>query len=82
MKAGNSDFANCKFPSNSSGANVMQTDMAVNVVARQLANGSDVQITTSVHTTYPGMPMLQASDEDCASNGVIEKRIADAITRP
>lgn len=83
---GNGDYMNCKFPKGSIGGNTMETDLTVSVIARPAASGgSDVQISELVHTSYPGMAgtglegATPANDEDCASNGMIEKKIADAI---
>jgi len=85
-KSGNGAYANCKFAEGSSGANLMETDLVVSVVARPATNGgADVQITGTVRTSYPGMAgtgletAMPSNDEDCASNGTIEKKIADAI---
>lgn len=84
-KLGNGEYVNCKYGDGSSGANLMDTDLTVSVIAKPAANGSDVQIVGAVRTTYPGMAgtglegAMPPSDTDCASNGVLEKRIADAI---
>jgi len=85
VKTGNSDYVTCKYPNGSSGSNLMATDMRVSVIAKPANGGADVQITGAVRTTYPGMAgselalAMPPNDEDCASNGVMEKRIADAL---
>lgn len=84
-QTGNSDFVNCKYASGSSGSNLMQTDFVVSVIAKPTGSGTDAQIVGQVHTSYPGMTgtgletAMPPNDEDCASNGMMEKRIADAI---
>ena len=80
---GNEEFLTCQLPRNSEGAANRETTFRIAFSARPADVGSDLLIQSSVVTSYPGYdgtPMAIATNEiDCASNGTMERRLADAL---
>jgi hypothetical protein len=78
-KRGNFDYITCKFAENSLAEMNLVSTMTVTVAA----SGFDVAIKSSVLSAYPALassPLPRSeSQTDCASNGVIEKRLAAAL---
>jgi hypothetical protein len=77
------DAISCNFKPGSPYASATQTTFTLTVSARPASDGSDIQITSRVHADYTNVPPIFGkrlpSDTDCASSGIVERRIADAI---
>jgi hypothetical protein len=80
---GNEEFVTCQLPRNSEGAANRATTLRIAFTATKADAGSDLRIESNVVTSYPGYdgtPMAMATNEnDCASNGTMERRLADAL---
>jgi hypothetical protein len=81
-KRGNFDYIRCKFAENS----LAEMNLVSTLTVTVKATGSDVDIRSSVLSAYPGLadtPLPRSeSQTDCASNGVIEKKLAAALGKP
>jgi hypothetical protein len=81
-KRGNFDYIACKFAENS----LAELNLVSTLTVTVKATGFDVNITSSTLSAYPGLassPMSRSdSQTDCASNGVIEKKLASALGKP
>jgi hypothetical protein len=81
-KRGNFDYISCKFAENS----LAEMNLVSTLTVTVKATGSDVDIRSSVLSAYPGLadsPLPRSeSQTDCASNGVIEKKLATALGKP
>ena len=72
----------CKYQKGSIADKRAESTLIVTVNARSATGGSEVQISSTVQTDLSNMPppfKAGVSDSDCASSGVVEKRIADAL---
>jgi len=80
---GNEEFVACKLPRNSEGAANRETTLRIAFSATPADAGSDLRIESDVVTSYPGYdgtPMaISANEIDCVSNGIMERRLADAL---
>ena len=80
---GNEEFVSCRLPRNSEGAANRETTLRIAFSATPADAGSDLRIESSVVTSYPGYdgtPMaLSTNEDDCISNGIMERRLADAL---
>lgn len=78
-KRGNFDYITCKFAENS----LAETNLMSTVTVTVAATGSNVDIRSSVLAAYPNLedsPLPRSeSQTDCASTGVIEKKLAAAL---
>lgn len=78
-RRGNFDYITCKFAENS----LAETNLVSTLTVTVAATGSTVDIHSTVLATYPGLegsPLPRSeSQTDCASTGVIEKKLASAI---
>lgn len=78
-KRGNFDYVTCRFAENSLAELNLESTLTVTVAA----TGSTVDIRSSVLAAYPGLessPLPRSeSQTDCASTGVIEKKLAAAL---
>jgi hypothetical protein len=84
-KDGNSGFIACFFKPGSLAASNMESTITITFTATQIETGSSIRIVSRVHTSYPGLAnagMLLArapSDDDCASNGTEDAKLAAAV---
>jgi hypothetical protein len=80
---GNQDFISCALPNGSAAAANRETTITIDFAARPAQSGSDVNIKSSVRTSYPGYEgsaMQQAANEtDCVSNGAMEQQLRGAL---
>lgn len=77
---GNSEFVVCRYAKGSVAESNTETSLNVSVTARP----GEAQISSVVKVTAPGSArdgtgLLSPSDDDCASTGRIEAKIANAI---
>ena len=81
-KRGNFDYIRCKFAENS----LAEMNLVSTLTVTVKATASDVDIRSSVLSAYPGLadsPLPRSqSQTDCASNGVIESKLASALGKP
>lgn len=84
-KRGNYDYIVCSHKQGSILENELISTVSVSIAASNGADGSDVRIRTNVLASYPGthgIMHMPDSETDCASNGALEKQLADAIRAP
>jgi hypothetical protein len=77
-KTGNAGFVSCRYARGSIGETNMETTLTVSVTVR----GNAAQITNGVRVTMPGLTgamTMTPSDDDCASTGQAEGRVAAAL---
>ena len=84
-KRGNYDYITCKFAENSLAETNLVSTLTVNVVTTGSGDATDVQVRGNVLATFPGLegsPLPRSeSQTDCASTGVIERQIGNALSR-
>lgn len=80
---GNQDFVTCDLPNGSAAAANRETTITIDFAARPAKSGSDVNIKSSVRTSYPGYDgsaMQPAPNEtDCVSKGTMEQQLQNAL---
>lgn len=80
---GNQEFVTCSLPSGSDAAANRQTVLALSFKAAPASDGSDVSISTSVTTSFPGYEgtatQVPAIAKDCVSNGTIERQLQSVL---
>jgi hypothetical protein len=81
-KRGNFDYIRCKFAENS----LAELNLVSTLTVTVKSTGMDVDIRSTTLSAYPGLadsPLPRSESlTDCASNGVIEKKIAAALAKP
>ena len=81
-KRENFDYVTCKFAENS----LAELNLVSTLTVTVSATGSNVDIRSSVLSAYPDLESSalsrSESQTDCASNGVIEKKVAAALAKP
>lgn len=80
---GNQEFVVCSLPKGSDAAANRQTVLTLSFRAAPAASGSDVTISTSVATSFPGYEgtatQVPATDRECVSNGTIEQQLKGVL---
>jgi len=80
-KAG--DYIVCRWPRTAPGAPGVDTEVTVRVVAQASDSGSDVVITSSAKSAMPNfgvkLQSTDASTDNCATGGLAERHVADAL---
>ena len=80
---GNQQYVVCALPKGSDAAANRQTILSVTFRAVPKASGSDISISSSVSTSYPGYEgtatQVPANASECVSNGTIEQQLTNVL---
>lgn len=80
---GNAEFVTCALPSGSAAAVNRETTLNMAFRAAPAQEGSDITVSSSVNTKYPGYEgtatQIPPSDTVCVSNGTMERRLQAAL---
>jgi hypothetical protein len=80
---GNSEFVTCQMPSGSAAAANRETTLTIAFQATPATAGSDITVSSSVKTDYPGYEgtaiQVPMGDSLCVSSGTMERRLQAAL---